>query len=91
MTVDEKIPSNGLGVYKEALVAVAKQRSEVEAKLISMTRLCAYYFTRYNDTRSKLARVGFNKIGLESMVAALQERLGDKGLDIKLGDDLDVV
>lgn len=50
-----------------------------------------YYKMRYDDTRVALIECRLDNRGLEDMVGALQKRLGDKGLDIKLGDDLDVV
>ena len=65
-------------------------KGETSTKLRSMTELCAYYYNRYHDTRCALISCRLDKLSLESIVEALTKRLGDKGLDITFGDDLDV-
>ena len=92
MTAEEqKVMKEGLAIYRHALVAVAKQRTEAEVESKAAIRLGVYYYRRYHDTRRALIACRLDILSLETMVKALQERLGDKGLDIKLGDDFDVV
>ena len=51
-----------------------------------------YYSERYHATRRALINCRLDKIELERMVESLQEQLGEKDPDIKLGDDdLDVL
>jgi len=61
-----------------------------KATLTTMTRLCAYYFRRYHDTREALINCRLDRSELEKIVESLTKRLGDKGPDITLGNDLDV-
>ena len=56
--------------------------------LIELDQLCNYYFRRYHDTRRALIGCRLDKIELEAMVESLQKQLGDKGLDINLGNDI---
>jgi|GEM_PF-4152957 len=72
----------------DRLTLLTKISKESQAELTSMTRLCAYYFRRYHDTRLALINCRLDKQDLESMLETLTKRLGDKGLDISLGDDI---
>lgn len=76
---------------KDGLKSIRLAQREVVKQLSDATWLADYYKMRYDETRTALIECRFDNYGLEDMVAALQKQLGDKGLDIKLGDDLDVV
>ena len=66
-------------------------RRGIVALKVAHRELC-YYSERYHATRGALIGCRLDKIELERMVESLQEQLGEKGPDIKLGDDdLDVV
>lgn len=60
----------------------------MKVKLTSMTRLCAYYFRRYHNTREALINCRLDRGELEKIVESLTKRLGDKGLDVNLGNDI---
>lgn len=77
-------------VVRDGLSALRRARNELQRKPTEIDRLGSYYRMRYHDTRDQLGTAWVNIRGLEDMVGTLREQLGDKGLDITLGDDLDV-
>ena len=76
---------------KDGLSSIRLAHQELQKRFGTAIWLRNYYKMRYDDTRVALIECRLGNRGLEDMVAALQERLGDKGPDLKLGDDFDVV
>ena len=76
---------------KDGLKFIRSAHQELQKRLGTAIWLRNYYKMRYDDTRTALIECRLDNRGLEDMVGALQKRLGDKGLDIELGNDLDVV
>lgn len=69
----------------EEVTAVCRR---ARSALIELDQLCTYHSNRYHDTRRALIGCRLDKIDLEAMVESLQKQLGDKGLDINLGNDI---
>lgn len=91
MTAQEEKLRKGLNIYRQVAAAATEQRNEARRKLTAITRLGSYYCMRYHAERRALVACRLDILGLESMVEALQKRLGDKGLDLDLAsDNLDV-
>lgn len=77
-------------MVKDGLKSIRLAQREVLKQLSDAIWLADYRLMRIHDTHVALIECRLDNRGLEDMVAALKKQLGDKGLDITLGDDLDV-
>lgn len=78
-------------VVKDGLKSIRLAQKEVLKQLGAAICRADYFEMRYHDIQEAFVSARLDIRGLEDMVGALQKRLGDKGLDIELGNDLDVV
>ena len=83
--------TNERQTMKDGLESIRTAHKELLKRFADAIWLANYRLTRIHDTHVALIECRLDNRGLEDMVAALRGQLGDKGLDIELGNDLDVV